>query len=81
MAPWKTKSGRLITLKRRWQALEKIKNDALIVLNKINAPIEVILLVKKRIKKLNQKRNNLFFLKKQSHRCGIFIYLTFNSAT
>lgn len=34
--------------------------DALLVLNKINASMELVLLVKKRLKKLNQKRNNLF---------------------
>lgn len=34
--------------------------DALLVLNKINASMELVLLVKKRLKKLTQKRNNLF---------------------
>lgn len=34
--------------------------DSLLVLNKINASMELVLLVKKRLKKLNQKRNNLF---------------------
>ena len=34
--------------------------DALLVLNKINAAMELVLLVKKRLKKLNQTKNNLF---------------------
>ena len=34
--------------------------DALLVLNKINATMELVLLVKKRLKKLNQTKNNLF---------------------
>lgn len=34
--------------------------DSLLVLNKINASIELVLLVKKRLKTLNQERNNLF---------------------
>ena len=34
--------------------------DALLVLNKINASMELVLLVKKRLKKLNQTKNNLF---------------------
>lgn len=33
--------------------------DALLVLNKINASMELVLLVKKRLKKLNQQKNNL----------------------
>ena len=34
--------------------------DSLLVLNKINASMELVLLVKKRLKKLNDERNNLF---------------------
>lgn len=34
--------------------------DALLVLNKINASMELVLLVKKRLKKLNQTKNTLF---------------------
>lgn len=39
---------------------EKTKlQDALLVLNKINASMELVLLVKKRLKKLNQKDNKI----------------------
>ncbi len=31
--------------------------DSLLVLNKINAPMDLVLLVKKRLKKLNQKKS------------------------
>ena len=34
--------------------------DSLLVLNKINGSMELVLLVKKRLKKLNDERNNLF---------------------
>lgn len=34
--------------------------DSLLVLHKINASMELVLLVKKHLKKLNQQKNNLF---------------------
>ena len=34
--------------------------DSLLVLNKINASMELVLLVKKRLKTLTDKKNNLF---------------------